>query len=583
MQLQLQNVSKSFDTPVIRDLSYTFQPGKLYVIKGVSGCGKTTLLNIIGGLEQDFRGEVTRGLHCRYIFQDSLIISNLTVLDNLLLFHASRERISVLCRQFQIEPLLDRFPEQLSGGERQRVAIVRALLQSPQVLLADEPTASLDLENADSIARAIASLRDAGRIIIVATHDSVFDSYADEIIHLNYGVIAGVERQTPCRETSALPDISAGGKVPRLRAFRYARKRNPGLFRFGGLFPLVLAFLLVMCSSALRSNFSEEYFRWIKHRYPMDLVCLNPIELESLPIRDGLVLYDRYTAQEGDIHGYHLLPQKDSVLGIKGMIAFGTFPANDSEILVSPDYISTVFGSGVDPAAYIGKQITFKGTVFTISGITAGLDDSSVRRNLFADYYYQRKIESNPIFIPYAALVKIGEKQPTDIYLGVLDGLSDSPEKQNMLRQALIGGSPNQFYSDIASSQTTLDGITLVFLAVVFVCHLIACIFMVAIVQTELYYRRRELGYLQIFGLKKRSVFRLVFAEFLLKVGASVLISALFYIFLALCVFLLAGVVLTLETGFTLISVLLLAGVYLLSARSAIRSVLKRSVISLVK
>lgn len=151
MRIVLENIEKSYDRPVLKSINYSFETGKIYVIKGVSGCGKTTLFNIIGGLEKDYSGKVSKILNADekdssaeiigYIFQYSLLLSNITIKDNLLLIKNDEGLINNLCESVGIAHLLEKFPEHLSGGERQRVAIVRALLLEPQILLADEPTA----------------------------------------------------------------------------------------------------------------------------------------------------------------------------------------------------------------------------------------------------------------------------------------------------------------------------------------------------------------------------------------------------------------------------------------------------------
>ena len=200
MKIRLDQVTKSYQSDVIKDLSYTFESGKLYVIKGVSGSGKTTLLNMIGGIDTDFTGSITPDTDeplsaiRSYVFQSSLLLSRVTILENLFLIKADYDEITRLCELFGITPLLDKYPEQISGGERQRVAIVRALLLSPKLFLADEPTASLDGTNSVQIAKTIAGLKDFGQIVIVATHEPYFDSYADEIIHLKDGKIDCVEK-----------------------------------------------------------------------------------------------------------------------------------------------------------------------------------------------------------------------------------------------------------------------------------------------------------------------------------------------------------------------------------------------------
>ena len=155
MEIRLENVSKSYDRPVLKSLNYHFESGRLYVIKGVSGCGKSTLLSIIGGVEKEYDGRVMYDppkLRSAYIFQRSLLLASLTVRENLQLICWDAEKVNEHAEMLGIRDLLDKLPGTLSGGERQRAAIERALLREPQLLLADEPTASLDDANSRKIA-----------------------------------------------------------------------------------------------------------------------------------------------------------------------------------------------------------------------------------------------------------------------------------------------------------------------------------------------------------------------------------------------------------------------------------------------
>ena len=154
MEIRLENLNKSFDgRPVLKDITYTFESGKLYVIKGVSGCGKTTLLNILGKVDTEYEGICeTGGVRTAMIFQKSLLLGGLTVRENLLLIRNDPQSIKRLAGQLGIVSLLKKYPSEISGGERQRASVARALLNAPQLLLADEPTASLDAENSDKIA-----------------------------------------------------------------------------------------------------------------------------------------------------------------------------------------------------------------------------------------------------------------------------------------------------------------------------------------------------------------------------------------------------------------------------------------------
>lgn len=589
MQIELEHITKTYDTPVIKDLSYTFEAGKLYVIKGVSGCGKTTLLNLIGGIDSEFDGAIKADreeIKAGYIFQSSLLISGLTVRENLLLIKDAPDEINALSQTFGVDDLLDKHPRQLSGGERQRISMIRALLRSPNLLLADEPTASLDDENSENIAQTIARLRDRDRIIIVATHEHYFDAYADKIIHLRYGVIDDTEDLShfvlPFPKHGAKPASSKGKSFS---SFRYALRRNPKLLRFTGLLPLILAFLLVMAVSTVQANYSSEYLRMIKEEYPLDLIGFNPSELEAFPYKDELRLYECYTASEGDVLAFHLLDEKDSVLRIQGMIEQGRFPKNDHEILVNDEFVSAHFGEDFSDREVIGKTIVFKGVEFTVCGITADTDSKEFEHNLIADVYYQmlrRSKNAQVIFIPYETLKTLGEKGESFWILGVYDGLYDNTPVRSALEKIMRDGTPNNFYNDIRESQQTLDRITSIFVIVLLISYITACIFMVTIVNTELFYRKKELGYLQIFGLEKKKITKLVLSEYFLKIGAA-LGGALTCYVIAISVYALAtGVFLLFDPLFTVTVIAMLFAVYLLTACLCIRRFLKKSVLSLI-
>lgn len=585
--LQLINIQKNYDRPVITNLTYTFVPGKLYVIKGISGCGKSTLLNIIGGVETDYDGIVSfsdNSFMPGYIFQSSLLLSKISVQENLQLINNDTERIIQLCEQLNIMNLLTKLPEQLSGGERQRVAIVRALLQSPKLLLADEPTASLDDDNSKRIAETIAQLRNEDRIIIVATHEHCFDELADEIIHLRYGVIEKVDINAPFLPHHLKEDTPVYGiDKKHFGILRYAIKRNSKLFSIGSLIPLALAFLLVMLVSTLQKNFDSEYLRIMQDRYPMDLIIFYGAELDGFPYIDDIVIYDNYTAEEDGINAYYLLNEKDSVLAIDGMIIAGRFPETNCEVLASQAFISSHFGETTNYEIHIGKQIIFKDTEFTISGVLADLSNSTIEHNLFTDIYYQRKVQDNSIFIPYDTIKNIGEKQETDFHVGVYDGLADNNEVLTELQRTLIDGKPNQFYADIKTSQAMLDGISSIFLIVLFVSYITSCIFMVSIVQTELFYRRKELGYLQVFGVKRTRIGKMVFVEYSLRIMAAFVVAAICYICAILIYGGLTGAFLIFDVSTTFVIISLLFAIYLITVSLSIYRFLRRSIISLIK
>ena len=561
MRIVLENIEKSYDRPVLKSINYTFETGKIYVIKGVSGCGKTTLFNIIGGLEKDYSGKVenisntderyyTKGCIAEktgYIFQYSLLLSNITIKDNLLLIKNDESLIINLCENVGIAHLLEKLPEQISGGERQRVAIVRALLLEPQILLADEPTASLDDANSENIAEIISDLKSENRIILVATHEHYFDKFADEIIYLKYGEIDKVEKSNfdSVEKRSSLQKetiIHETRKTKEVSLVKYNIKRNKNKFRLLSLLPFVIMFFIIMFVSTLQNNFKEEYMRSVKEKYPMEAFNISNDYLENLSFKNEVGTYDYYSAVEDDVTAYYLAEERDSVLAIEGMIEHGRFPVNDNEILVTHELLVNKFNESDNFEKYVGETLNFMDKEFAISGVLFAFDESDVNslRNenfglyLNSDIYYNR-IKGNIIFIPYNTIKKFLEPQEKE-YGGTIfirayyRELFDDIKNTSELSECFSNGSINAFENIIIKSQSSLDNITRILLLVFFVCFVISCLFMSSHIHIELFYRRKELGYLQIFGLKKYKIKKIVLIEYMMKIIAALVMAIVLYL-----------------------------------------------------
>jgi len=203
--LELRHVAKAYhepvsgnSVPVLRDVSLTIEPGQSVAITGPSGCGKSTLLNILGTLDEPDSGEVlfdgkpTRGLGAKelaalrsagigFVFQLHHLLPQCTVLENVLLPTlalqqrpdpaALRTRAMDLLKTVGLDARAGYRPAQLSGGERQRAAVVRALINSPKLILADEPTGALDEQNSKLLTDLLLSLVDKfGIALVLVTH-----------------------------------------------------------------------------------------------------------------------------------------------------------------------------------------------------------------------------------------------------------------------------------------------------------------------------------------------------------------------------------------------------------------------------
>ncbi|MCG2500348.1 ABC transporter ATP-binding protein [Staphylococcus epidermidis] len=219
MGLVVKDINKTFDeksskTEVLKDINFEVKDGEFIILNGASGSGKTTLLTILGGLLSQTSGDVvyegkslferhTNKAYLRlndigFIFQASHLVPYLKVLDQLTLVGkeagmSSKEaqaRAKALLTKIGLEEQLNSYPHMLSGGQQQRVAIMRALMNHPKIVLADEPTASLDASRAQEVVEMIRKqIKDNQMIGIMITHDESLFKYADRIIELYDGKI----------------------------------------------------------------------------------------------------------------------------------------------------------------------------------------------------------------------------------------------------------------------------------------------------------------------------------------------------------------------------------------------------------
>ena len=214
--ISVENIHKSFGSlEVLKGINMTVQKGEFVAIMGKSGAGKTTLLQIIGSLDRPDNGRVIidgtdiftlgerelaafRNKHIGFIFQMHQLLPEFTALENVMMpaliagepIAAARQRAAELLKELGMSERYLHKPNQLSGGERQRVAAARALMMHPDVILADEPSGSLDEENKRELHSLLLNLRQRyGQTIIVVTHDAELAHISDRILEIKDGKI----------------------------------------------------------------------------------------------------------------------------------------------------------------------------------------------------------------------------------------------------------------------------------------------------------------------------------------------------------------------------------------------------------
>ena len=216
--LELINIRKSFTSEkkinVLRNLSRKFRLGKTYAIMGPSGSGKSTLLNLISLIDkptsgtikfdnheinfsQNEKNDLFRSKRIGIVYQENNLLSDFTALENVYFASLSLNndkklalsKAEKLLTKIGLSNRFNHFPSQLSGGEAQRVAIARAIINDPQIILADEPTGSLDMNTAKDIFKLLNNQKRSDRIIIFATHNRFFAKKADYLLEMRDGSI----------------------------------------------------------------------------------------------------------------------------------------------------------------------------------------------------------------------------------------------------------------------------------------------------------------------------------------------------------------------------------------------------------
>lgn len=215
--IYIENVSKIYKSPrgkvdALKMVNFHADEGEFVVLKGPSGSGKTTLLLSIGGMLQPTSGVISvggkniyslkqnertrfRASYIGFVFQLFYLIPYVNVLENIMLSAGlsadmkKQERAMDIANNLKLSERLMHNPTELSAGECQRVALARALVHQPKILLADEPTGNLDLENSMEVLKIIEHFHQQGGTVLFVSHTNIADSYATRTLHLENGVI----------------------------------------------------------------------------------------------------------------------------------------------------------------------------------------------------------------------------------------------------------------------------------------------------------------------------------------------------------------------------------------------------------
>src|SRR4030066_1796094 len=217
---KIYNPDTSYEVKALWDVDIEIKKGHVAILSGPSGSGKTTLISLLGAIDRPTRGRIflhneelsilsdealalIRRKRIGFIFQDFNLIPRLSAWENVayplipIVYNEKerKERAVTLLERLGLGKRINHTPEEMSGGEQQRVSIQRALVNNPEILIADEPSSNIDAKAIENLISILTDLRKRGMTIIISTHDEVFYPHADIKVNLKEGVLINIEQR----------------------------------------------------------------------------------------------------------------------------------------------------------------------------------------------------------------------------------------------------------------------------------------------------------------------------------------------------------------------------------------------------
>ena len=591
--IRLVNLEKSFDFKVLDKINLDFNPGNIYILKGKSGSGKTTLLNLISGLDFEYSGNIyindqdlkkmkkddLMNYHnsIGYMRQNCLLYRNITVLDNLLLIENNKDKIIELCKQFNILDIINKYPYEISGGERERVSLIRALLNDNNILLLDEPSANLDKDNSKNFVKYLEKIDISNKIVIISTHEDLYDDIANVIVNINYGKITIIKNKEVKKGQLKIKKYI--GKKDIFKGLKLVKKQNIIFNIFAVVF--LLASLLAI---SFNLKFKNEYIKVKLKEVPYNIIDIEKRYLDDFSkyISD---YYVNYVYKDDNLNVYPLYEYENS--NLKNYIELGEFPKNNNEVLINYVYANKV---GKNVKEMLNTTININDKEYKIVGIISNnADNFPLIYNVNYSYIeiYNNFVGMMPAIFMYSSeLETFGYIDKDDKIMinikpeYILDLYNNELVSEGMLynSSAFI-----QYESEISSISTNVNSITQTSLLIVVVVLILTLIFLINQISMELFYQRKEIGYLQLFHYSKDDISLFMTLRYIKDFIISLVISVILYLIICLVLLILYDFNLFISVFYILLFILVLVFYFYIIINIPLNKYLKTDIIKLIR
>lgn len=591
--IRLVNLEKSFDFKVLDKINLDFNPGNIYILKGKSGSGKTTLLNLISGLDFEYSGNIyindqdlkkmkkddLMNYHnsIGYMRQNCLLYRNITVLDNLLLIENNKDKIIELCKQFNILDIINKYPYEISGGERERVSLIRALLNDNNILLLDEPSANLDKDNSKNFVKYLEKIDISNKIVIISTHEDLYDDIANVIVNINYGKITIIKNKEVKKGQLKIKKYI--GKKDIFKGLKLVKKQNIIFNIFAVVF--LLASLLAI---SFNLKFKNEYIKVKLKEVPYNIIDIEKRYLDDFSkyISD---YYVNYVYKDDNLNVYPLYEYENS--NLKNYIELGEFPKNNNEVLINYVYANKV---GKNVKEMLNTTININDKEYKIVGIISNnADNFPLIYNVNYSYIeiYNNFVGMMPALFMYSSeLETFGYIDKDDKIMinikpeYILDLYNNELVSEGMVVNSFAF---SQYESEISSISTNVNSITQTSLLIVVVILILTLIFLINQISMELFYQRKEIGYLQLFHYSKDDISLFMTLRYIKDFIISLVISVILYLIICLVLLILYDFNLFISVFYILLFILVLVFYFYIIINIPLNKYLKTDIIKLIR